>query len=192
MPSPLGTPSRRRADAVPEVQEPLLESPETPCERSPPTERGMTLETFYRRVPHRPVSGCWLWVGPKNWRGYGHAWDADVGRNRGTHRISFELHIGPIPPGMCVLHTCDVRHCVAPDHLWLGTHEDNVKDRDSKGRGSWGHSHKHLSLEQVQAIRAEYGGRNGLKLAEKYGIHSTTLYRIVKASHRRARALEPR
>lgn len=97
----------------------------------------MTLETLFSRVPNRPIEGCWLWTGPLNWRGYGHAWDTTHQKMRGAHRISYELHCGPIPSGMCVLHTCDTRRCVRPDHLWIGTDIDNARDRDSKGRGDW-------------------------------------------------------
>jgi hypothetical protein len=54
-----------------------------------------------------------------------------------AHRMSWEMHFGPIPEGMLVLHHCDVRRCVRPDHLFLGTARDNTRDMIAKGRGFW-------------------------------------------------------
>lgn len=77
--------------------------------------------------------GCWLWRGAVGSHGYGTI--RIDGGNLLTHRLSYELFIGPIPAGLCVLHTCDVRRCVRPDHLWTGTQRDNVLDMIAKGRG---------------------------------------------------------
>ncbi len=76
---------------------------------------------------------CWLWRGVLKPNGYG-----NFGRARSdtvyAHRFSFELTRSRIPAGLCVLHRCDVRSCVRPDHLFLGTQRDNAEDRDAKGR----------------------------------------------------------
>jgi hypothetical protein len=76
---------------------------------------------------------CWLWTAFVKDNGYG---QFGRGANDGVyaHRYSFELANGTIPDGMCVLHRCDVRNCVRPDHLFLGTELDNAQDRDAKGR----------------------------------------------------------
>lgn len=76
---------------------------------------------------------CWLWTAFVKANGYG---QFGIGKAKGgahAHRFSFELHVGPIPDGLCVLHRCDVRHCVRPEHLFLGTQKDNANDRDRKG-----------------------------------------------------------
>lgn len=80
-----------------------------------------------------PNSGCWLWFGATVPDGYG-SFGIATNKTEKAHRVSWKLHKGPIPPDKHVLHTCDNRCCVNPDHLWLGTNEDNVADRVLKGR----------------------------------------------------------
>ena len=82
-----------------------------------------------------PVSGCWLWTQALKGDGYGHK--HYEGKYQSAHRISWKLNRGPIPDGMFVLHHCDVMRCVNPDHLFLGTHEDNMRDAHEKGRGAF-------------------------------------------------------
>jgi hypothetical protein len=77
--------------------------------------------------------GCWVWVGQKDWKGYGKI--KLNGRTMGVHRVSYELHVGPIiPPDSYVVHSCDVPACCRPDHLSLGTPRDNERDKIAKGR----------------------------------------------------------
>ena len=92
-------------------------------------------ERFERKFMPEPISGCWIWTGSLNKRhnGYGQIRIGD-GKPLLAHRASYELHIGTIPDGMCVLHKCDVPCCVNPNHLFLGTHADNMRDCHSKGR----------------------------------------------------------
>ena len=77
---------------------------------------------------------CWVWTGGTFSDGYG-----NIGDSRGAqkaHRVAYELYVGPIPEGLVVMHSCDNRRCVNPVHLSVGTHTENIKDRDTKGRGS--------------------------------------------------------
>ena len=75
----------------------------------------------------------------------------------GTHRAAYEAFVGTIPDGMCVLHRCDIRACINPDHLWLGTKGDNNTDRKLKGRNDCrqgtNNPQAKLTQKQVTAIK---------------------------------------
>jgi hypothetical protein len=93
------------------------------------------LEAFEQRFLGDPNSGCWLWTANVNRDGYGLMCGSRRGRKQFlAHRIAWELFRGPIPIGMQVLHRCDTPSCVRPDHLFLGTHADNMLDKVRKGR----------------------------------------------------------
>ena len=134
--------------------------------------RGTALERFWSRV--NKTDGCWLWTAAKV-QGYGDL-RIDTTHRMLAHRFSWELHIGPIPPGLHVLHRCDNPPCVRPDHLFLGTNDDNIVDRVLKGRGG-----KKLTPEIVLAIRRDYRPFKVTQrqLAEKYGVSLTTIEQIL-------------
>jgi len=95
---------------------------------------------FERHYEPEPMSGCWLWTASRNGDGYGFMTVGSRGIDRsyrGAHRVSYEIYVGPIPDGMCVLHRCDVPACVNPAHLFLGTQRDNALDRERKHRGRY-------------------------------------------------------
>ena len=91
-----------------------------------------TVDAFLDCTEPEPNSGCWLWIRGRMGTGYGETWDGQ--KVLRANRVAWQLFRGPIPPGMCVLHRCDVRSCVNPAHLFLGTIKDNALDASRKGR----------------------------------------------------------
>ena len=127
---------------------------------------------------HRPELGvCWEWTASLR-NGYG---QFGVGGRKGTinpsHRVSWELTNGAIPNGLFVLHKCDNPKCCRPKHLFLGTHQDNMKDMTSKFR----HGVK-LNIVQVDEIRRRYFEESATKkeLAIEMGVSVHNISDILK------------
>ena len=118
----------------------------------------------------------------RNSHGYG-AVKVD-GTQHYVHRLAYELFNGPIPEGMQVLHRCDVRCCCNPDHLFVGTIGDNMRDRTKKDRQAKGEGNGQaiLTNEIVAEIRQSYadGGSSYQQLADKYGVSKPTVADIIK------------
>src|SRR6185503_1885498 len=117
---------------------------------------------------------CWNWTGHIHHTGYG------MYRSGGAHRFSYEMANGPIPDGLWVLHKCDNRKCVNPDHLFLGTVQDNVDDMHAKGRAhkatGEASSNARLTTAQVIAIRGD--NRIHAEIAKDYDISLSTVSAI--------------
>jgi hypothetical protein len=123
-------------------------------------------------VPVRLAGRCWLWSGCKDRDGYGAI--ADAGKTLGAHRVSYEMHHRPLPPGSVVMHSCDTPACVNPAHLSLGTKRTNAADMTSKGRRA-----SKLTRVQALAIRARAAGESLGQLAAAFGVSESTVRSIV-------------
>ena len=126
-------------------------------------------------------SGCWEWQGSVASNGYGVLWVGD--NNVGAHRLSYELFIGPLPGGANVCHWCDVTLCVNPEHLFVGTTQDNTADRHSKERDARGEGHGNAKLtdEAVRTIRSEVAmGRSQVSLARRFNVTRETISSVVR------------
>lgn len=99
-----------------------------------PSDAPLTVEEqFWARIEKQ--DGCWEWTGNADGQGYAR-FKVDRVTHFG-HRYSYELHHGPIPEGLVVRHKCDNPPCVNPDHLEIGTHQDNMNDMIARGRAAW-------------------------------------------------------
>lgn len=120
-------------------------------------------------------SGCTLWTGTKDSGGYGRVYWGNAAYS--AHRFSYELTNGPIPDGMLVCHKCDTPSCINPDHLFLGSPQDNMNDKIAKGRAprmaGEGAPNAKLTWAAVRDIRTNK--EKPKILAEKYGVRRSTI-----------------
>lgn len=139
-------------------------------------------ERFNEKWMPEPTTGCWLWMGDHFRDGYGKIRAYD--KTSRAHRVSYRIHLGEIPPGMCVCHKCDTPSCVNPDHLFLGTHKDNAHDRDAKGRAHRPRGEEcgwsKLNVAKVLQIRDMYSrGFKQRQIAEIFDIYRGHVSSIV-------------
>lgn len=139
------------------------------------------IERFWSHV--EKSDRCWLWTPRPANNDYGRIREQGRGQKLKAHRLSWEIHNGPIPEGMAVLHHCDTPPCVNPAHLFLGTNADNVADKMRKVRQANGErmNLSRLTTETVAAIRARHaaGGITFRALAAEFGIGATTARWVV-------------
>lgn len=123
---------------------------------------------------------CWEFNGARHTFGYGKIGIAGSGP-RDAHRLVWELTHGPIPAGMEVCHQCDNPPCCNPDHLFLGSRQDNVQDATHKGRTTIGERNPmaKLTWEDVAEIRARHAaGESRSEIAERFGVTRGTVWLI--------------
>jgi len=125
---------------------------------------------------------CWEWVGSVGSDGYGQI--GISGLNRRAHRMSYIIHNGAIPEGMFVCHTCDNRRCVNPDHLYAGTHGDNMKDRAARGRTrapvGVRNGHAKLTPGKVRSLRKMVAsGVPQHQIAAHFGVHQSSVSKVI-------------
>jgi hypothetical protein len=144
---------------------------------------GDAIERFHQKYEINE-SGCWMWTGGTrpNSKGvpYPRHWTDDF-KSIGAHRFSFELVHGEIPQSMYVCHKCDTPLCVNPDHLFLGSHQDNMRDMVAKqrsfvGRGEDKKGRAKLTNQQADQIRKMSMSHS--KIGAMFGVSATTIGRI--------------
>lgn len=144
-------------------------------------------EQFWGRVSK--TDGCWLWTGRLGRTGYGRFKPSPEGLVL-VHRFSWQMHNGPVPDDLRVLHRCDVRNCVRPDHLFLGTQADNVHDMHAKGRarkhrgpsrykGEKNHLAKLTDADVLEIRRRAAEGAVLGEMARRYGVSAPTIREVV-------------
>lgn len=134
---------------------------------------------FWSKVNKNTETGCWLWTGAIDAkRGYGKF--ATWPTTRNAHSVSYELAHGSIPDGKQVNHTCDVRSCVNPDHLYAGTAKENTNDMRNRGRAKFGELHHSAKLtkEDVKEIRSS--AKTPKQLAERFRVTADHITGILR------------
>jgi hypothetical protein len=135
----------------------------------------------FRRKHRIDANGCWIWTATCDRCGYGAFSHNGVAAK--AHRVSWRIHNGDIPSGMCVLHTCDVRNCVNPDHLFLGTQTDNMHDMANKNRSPVGIAHYKTKFDEsaVRTIRARWAaGERQVDLAAEFNVNQSVISKVVR------------
>lgn len=144
---------------------------------------------FESYVIPEPNSGCWLWIGALSRTGYG-AFSLIGHKGVPAHRAAWILFRGEIPAGLCVCHRRDNRICVNPDHMFLGSHRENMLDCLRKGRfvtermlasrRGERHGRAKITASDVTDIRNAYAaGEMPLKISSRYNISAATISNIV-------------
>jgi hypothetical protein len=143
-------------------------------------------QRFEEKYEEDPETGCWEWQAWKKEDGYGR-----FARSRGdypyAHRISYQIHKGPIPDGLQINHHCDNRGCVNPDHLYAGTPQENVQDAIERtgfleGRIGENAVSAKLTASDVREIRERYKREEitHRELAGEYGVSHTAVGRAIR------------
>ena len=140
---------------------------------------------FERKI--KKTNSCWIWAGTVNnvW-GYG---QFVCGKKQWrAHRYSWHLNRGPIPDGMEVCHSCDVRLCVNPDHLWLGTQLDNMRDMAKKGRSLNGQRNPMSKVSDSDVVEIRRLSATGVRqqdLADRFGLCQPHISGIINNKRRK-------
>ena len=151
---------------------------------SPTYEPPSTTDRFWAKVDIRSDNECWVWTASQR-RGYGvlniH------GIPRLAHRVSYALNVGSIPDELLVCHRCDNPSCVNPDHLFLGTVQDNADDCKMKGReshaGLQGEAHGMAKLSAIEVLeirRLSSSGWQRKQVASHFNVSRSTVNQIVR------------
>lgn len=133
-----------------------------------------TIESFLNKISINSDNGCWEWSGYVNVDGYGRI--SISAQMHLVHRVSYLFHKGDIG-NFYVLHTCDNPKCCNPDHLFLGTHEDNMADRARKKKSKLGNKLSKLEVKEIRNILLN-GNTTQVRLAQQYRVSQSSISQI--------------
>lgn len=137
-------------------------------------------ERIERNIMRLTESGCWIWMLKITKTGYGFI--SIDGRCVLVHRAAYRAWIGEIPSGLLVCHRCDVRYCANPDHLFLGTHMDNLEDMHRKGRNAdlRGSNNGGATFTDAEIIDIRTSPETTAQVATRYSRSFQTIWAIRK------------
>lgn len=128
-------------------------------------------------------NGCWEWTGGMRADGYGLVWFE--GKAQRAHRIAYQVLKGPLDTKDVLCHKCDNRKCINPDHIFIGSRADNVRDAASKNRMPHGKSHWNATLSDAQiAMIRSIEGVTYTEIARQFGVAQSTVSRLRSGSRR--------
>lgn len=133
-------------------------------------------EKVKARIAVEDVTDCWVWQGACGVNGYGVLRRGPGGKPAYCHRIMYEHAYGPVPEGHVVMHACDNRRCVNPNHLTSGTHRDNMVDMARKGRST---STTLTDSDVMEIHRLKDNGETLMSIAHRFGISFSSAQDIV-------------
>jgi hypothetical protein len=141
------------------------------------------IERFHAKY-RKDESGCWIWIASCAGQGYGQIKLPGERRQIYAHRLSYLIHKGELPDGKQICHTCDNPKCVNPDHLFVGTSQDNHNDMTKKKRHTYGEKSataKATTKDVLQMKAMIQAGVPQTKIASLFGLHQSTISKINRA-----------
>lgn len=144
---------------------------------------GTLEERFWKKVDKKSEEECWFWNASKNQHGYGL-----IGKKTDSgwkpipaHRLSYKINCGEIETGNVVMHSCDNRSCVNPNHLSQGSYQENTQDMLEKGRDNYAkgeNANSKLKRKEVIDIKERSFEESFRSIAEEYDVSTSTIYDI--------------
>lgn len=135
-------------------------------------------DRFFNLLAIDPESGCWMWKGYRKTKSAQYGWFWFNGKYEYAHRMAWRIFRGEIPKGLFVCHHCDTPGCVNPEHLFIGSQLDNMRDASNKNRFIGTRRRRIFSESEIFAIRKGPGTYE--ELSERYHVNKQTIWRIKK------------
>lgn len=139
------------------------------------------VKRFESKFVKTTADECWPWNASLDSKGYGQI--KVNGKPMRAHRLSYIIYRGEIPEGYCICHQCDIPECINPWHLFVGTQQENMTDKVSKGRQLPGEKHPNSKLTQLQVDEIRKKTMSSKDMAIKYGVTISAIHKILSGTN---------